>query len=91
MKLTIRTKLTLGFLGILVLGSAVSIGILTVLSRSVADLRDVVESDDMVAQKGLEIRYDMLTMSDAMRGYLLEPKNDAERQRKLDADAELSH
>jgi methyl-accepting chemotaxis protein len=90
MKLTIRTKLTLGFLGILVLGSAVSIGILSVLSQSVDQLRRVVQVDDVVAQKGLEIRYDMMQMSDAMRGYLLDPSNEAEHQRKLDADAELS-
>ncbi|NUO62901.1 MAG: HAMP domain-containing protein [Gemmatimonadaceae bacterium] len=90
MKLTIRTKLTLGFVGILILGSAVSVGILTVLSRSVDQLRDVVESDDLVAHKSLEIRYDMLQMSDAMRGFLLDPTNQLERQRKIDADNELS-
>ena len=90
MKLTIRTKLTLGFVGILILGSAVSVGILTVLSRSVDQLRDVIESDDVVSHKSLEIRYDMLQMSDAMRGFLLDPTNQLERQRKIDADNELS-
>ena len=90
MKLTIRTKLTLGFLSILVLGSAVSLGILFALSGSVDKLRGVVERDDLIAQKALEIRYDMLTMSDAMRGYLLDPSKVEERQRKVDADNELS-
>jgi methyl-accepting chemotaxis protein len=89
MKMTIRTKLGVGFLSVLVLGSAVSLGVLAVLSRNIEQLRRVVAVDDVIAQKGLEIRYDMINMSDAMRGYLLDPKNLAEKQRKKDADDEL--
>jgi methyl-accepting chemotaxis protein len=36
------------------------------------------------------IRYDMLQMSDAMRGMLVESSPDAERRRKLDADDDLA-
>jgi methyl-accepting chemotaxis protein len=87
--MTIRTKLGLGFLGVLVLGSAVSLGVLTVLSSNVEQLKRVVTVDDVIAQKGLEIRYDMISMSDAMRGFLLDPTNLAEKQRKKDADDDL--
>ena len=90
MKLTIRLKLALGFTCILLLGSAVSLGVLNVLSRSVDGLRVVITRDDEIAQDALALRYDMLEMSDAMRGYLLDPKNDAERKRKIAADDRLS-
>ncbi len=36
------------------------------------------------------IRYDMLQMSDAMRGMLLAPDSAGERQRKLDADEDIA-
>jgi methyl-accepting chemotaxis protein len=36
------------------------------------------------------IRYDMLQMSDGMRGLLIDSKNDTERERKLAADDDLS-
>jgi methyl-accepting chemotaxis protein len=89
MKLTIRLKLALGFTAILLLGSAVSLGVLSVLSRSVDGLRVVITRDDEIAQSALALRYDMLEMSDAMRGFLLDPKNDAERKRKTAADDRL--
>src|SRR3954454_5167218 len=90
MKLTIRLKLALGFTTILLLGSAVSLGVLNVLSRSVEGLRVVITRDDEIAQRALALRYDMLEMSDAMRGFLLDPSNLAERKRKMDADDRLS-
>ena len=89
MKMTIRNKLGLGFLGVLILGSGVSIGVLTVLSRNINELKHVVQVDDVIAYKGLEIRNDMINMSDAMRGYLLDPTNVAEKKRKQDADDAL--
>ncbi|MBS0630611.1 MAG: HAMP domain-containing protein [Verrucomicrobia bacterium] len=36
------------------------------------------------------IRYDILTMSDALRGLLIDPKNQTEQQRKNDADDDLA-
>jgi methyl-accepting chemotaxis protein len=87
MKLTLRTKLVAGFLGVLLVGSIATIGALSVMSRSVTQLQRVIERDDVVALKAVEIRYAMLEMSDAMRGYLLDPTNAAESQRKLDADS----
>ena len=47
--------------------------ILTVLSRSIAELEHVVTVSDVIEHKSLEMRFDMLAMSDAMRGDLINP------------------
>ena len=85
MKATVRMKLTLGFLGLLSIGSVASLAILTVLSRSIEELQHVVTVSDVIEHKSLELRYDMLAMSDAMRGYLISG-NKAEFDRKKQAD-----
>ena len=89
MKATVRMKLTLGFLGLLSVGSVASLGILTVLSRSIEELRRVVTVSDVTEHKALQLRYDMLAMSDAMRGYLIS-NNRAEFDRKKQADDEFA-
>jgi len=90
MKLTIRLKLALAFTSILLLGSGVSLGVLMVMTQSVEGLRVVITRDDDIAQRALTLRYDLLEMSDAMRGYLLDPSNDRERDRKSQADERLA-
>jgi methyl-accepting chemotaxis protein len=89
MKATVRLKLTLGFLGLLSIGSVASLAILTVLSRSIEELRRVVTVSDVIEHKALQLRYDMLAMSDAMRGYLIS-NNKAEFDRKKQADDEFA-
>jgi len=86
MKRTIRLKLMLSFSAILVFGSAVSLGILFMLSSSIAKLEAIVNTTDLIEVKALELRTHMITMSDAMRGFLLDNKDVAEKQRKADAD-----
>jgi methyl-accepting chemotaxis protein len=86
MKATVRVKLTLGFMGLLSIGSVASVAILTVLSRSIAELEHVVTVSDVIEHKSLEMRFDMLAMSDAMRGYLINPDSKAELDRKKEAD-----
>jgi methyl-accepting chemotaxis protein len=86
MKATVRTKLTLGFLGLLSVGSLASLGILAILSRSIEELKRVVTVSDVIEHKALEMRFDMLEMSDAMRGFLINPENKAEMTRKKAAD-----
>ena len=87
MRLTIRSKLVAGFLAVLLVGTVASIGALSMISRSVTHLQRVIDRDDMVAIKAVQIRMAMLEMSDAMRGFLLDPSNQAEAQRKLGADS----
>ena len=87
MKATVRMKLTLGFLGLLSIGSVASLAILTVLSRSIEELQHVVTVSDVIEHKSLELRYDMLAMSDAMRGYLISGhKSEFERKKQADED-----
>ncbi len=90
MRLTHRTKLVASFLGVLLVGTAASVVAMSTLSRSVDGLQRVVDHDDVVARQAFEIRFAMLQMSDAMRGYLLDPTNEAELERKLAADSALS-
>lgn len=89
MKVTIRTKLTAGFLAVLLIGTVASVGALTLLSRSIEHLEGVIVREDVVAIKAMEIRLSMIEMSDAMRGYLLDPSNQAELDRKRGADSAL--
>ncbi len=89
MKLTIRAKLVAGFFAVLLIGTVASVGALTLLSRSMSHLQGVIDRDDVVAQKATEIRLSMIEMSDAMRGYLLDPTNQAELDRKRGADSAL--
>ena len=86
MKATVRMKLTMGFLGLLSIGSVASVAILAVLSVSIDELKRVVTVSDVIEHKALEMRFDMLAMSDAMRGFLINPANRAEQERKQAAD-----
>jgi methyl-accepting chemotaxis protein len=87
MRLSHRTKLVAAFLGVLLVGSAASVVVLSMLSGSAQRLRTVIEKDDVIARRAIEVRYAMLEMSDAMRGFLLDPTNEAELTRKLSADS----
>ncbi len=86
MKATVRMKLTLGFLGLLSIGSVASLAILAVLSRSIDELKRVVTVSDVIEHKALEMRFDMLAMSDAMRGFLINPANRRSRSARRQAD-----
>jgi methyl-accepting chemotaxis protein len=89
MKLTVRTKLTVGLLGLLTVGSATSLGVLSLLSRSLDELKRVVTTSDVIERKSLEVRFDLLSMSDSMRGFLIDPNNHTEAERKKKADDEF--
>jgi methyl-accepting chemotaxis protein len=90
MRITLRFRLVAGFLSVLLVSTAATLGVLTLMSRSASQLQRVIDRDDVIAFKALEIRYAMLEMSDAMRGFLLDPTNEAELQRKLSADSVLA-
>jgi methyl-accepting chemotaxis protein len=90
LKATVRTRLTLGFLGLLSVGSLASLVILAVLSRSIDELKHIITVSDVIEHKALEMRYDMLEMSDAMRGFLINSQNRAEFERKKAADEEFA-
>ncbi|HEX7808254.1 MAG TPA: hypothetical protein VF608_06010, partial [Thermoanaerobaculia bacterium] len=86
MSFNIRKRLVAGFFTIVLVGTIVSIAVLQLLTASIHQLEDVVTVSDTIKQKGGELRLDMITMSDAMRGVLLDPAAKSELQRKKAAD-----
>jgi methyl-accepting chemotaxis protein len=90
MNMNIRRRLAAGFFIVVALGVVVSGAVLTLLTSSIEQLENVVSVSDTIRQKGLELRFDMMTMSDAMRGYLVDPRDTREFERKRAADAEFS-
>ena len=90
MKLSLRTKLVAGFLGVLIVGTVASVAVVSMMLRSVSQLQRVIEHDGVMAAKAMDVRYAMLEMSDAMRGYLIDPTNQAEWARKLTADSTMA-
>ena len=85
MRATVRARLTIGFLVLAAIGSLVSVAILATLSRSLDELRRVVTVSDVIEHKALEMRFDVLAMSDARRGFLISSADEAQRVRKEQA------
>ncbi|HEY8149036.1 MAG TPA: hypothetical protein VIK51_09030 [Vicinamibacteria bacterium] len=79
MRATARARLTIGFLALAAIGSVVSVAILATLSHSLDELRRVVTVSDVIEHKALEMRFDVLAMSDARRGFLISSADDAQR------------
>ena len=90
MRVTIRLKLVGVLVGVLFAGTIASVAVLSMISRSVDQLNLVIAREDVVAVKAVEIRFAMLEMSDAIRGFLLDPTNQAELARKASADTALA-
>jgi methyl-accepting chemotaxis protein len=86
MSFNIRRRLAAGFLTIVLLGAGVSFAVLQLLTTSIRQLENVVVVSDTIRQQGLKLRFDMMTMSDGIRGYLIDPRDKKELQRKRDAD-----
>jgi len=89
MSFNIRRRLMAGFLTVVVLGAFVSVAVLQLLTTSIRQLENVVSVSDTIRQQGLKLRFDMMTMSDGIRGYIIDPSDRKELQRKHDADDEF--
>lgn len=87
MSLSIGSKLTLSFLGMVGISFIVSLSTFYLLNDSRAKTLKIIENGNKITLKTSSLEYNMLQMSDALRGLLLEPNNRLERQRKLDADS----
>jgi len=90
MSFNIRRRLMAGFFTVVILGAGVSVAVLQLLTTSIRQLENVVTVSDTIRERGLKLRFDMMTMSDGMRGYLLDPTDKQEFQRKRDADDEFN-
>lgn len=77
----IRLRLLLGFLTMLVMGAAVALINLVLLSGTISDLRNVVSVTTVIERKGIEIQLDLSIISDAIRGYMLNTSDGAEKAR----------
>jgi methyl-accepting chemotaxis protein len=89
MSFNIRRRLMAGFFTVVLLGAAVSVAVLQLLTTSIRQLENVVSVSDTIRQQGLKLRFDMMTMSDGIRGYLIDPGDKNELKRKRDADDEF--
>jgi methyl-accepting chemotaxis protein len=89
-RLRMRAKLYLAFALIsgLVVASAIAATIWT--SNSNAEILRNLSLADFAERQSTVVELKMMTMSDAMRGYLLDPSKQVEYKRKLAADDELS-
>jgi diguanylate cyclase (GGDEF)-like protein len=87
--LRIRAKLFLAFSAVsgLVIASAIA-GIIWTRNSDAEILRNLALLE-LAKRQSTVVELNLMTMSDAMRGYLLDPANKAEIRRKLAADDEL--
>jgi diguanylate cyclase (GGDEF)-like protein len=89
-RLRIRAKLYLAFSAIAGLVIAAAIAAIFWTYDSDAELLRNLSLADFVERQSTAVELDLMTMSDAMRGYLLDPSNQAEATRKLAADNALT-
>jgi methyl-accepting chemotaxis protein len=82
MNLKIRSRLILGFLMILMLGAVVTLAVFILLSTTINNLDKVISSSDVIEKKGIKLRLDLSTKSDSLRGYMLDPSDGSEKERK---------
>jgi diguanylate cyclase (GGDEF)-like protein len=89
-RLRIQAKLYLAFSAVLGLVMASAITAIIWTSNSDAEILRNLALLELAKRQSTAVELNLMTMSDAMRGYLLDPANQAEIRRKLDADTELS-
>ncbi|HEY2324353.1 MAG TPA: methyl-accepting chemotaxis protein [Thermoanaerobaculia bacterium] len=90
MNLNIRGRLFAGFFTVVALGTLVCTLVLQLLTTTIHQLENVVTVADTIRQHGMKLRFDMMTMSDSIRGYLIDPTAKSELERKRAADDEFS-
>ena len=92
MKRGIRTNLLIGFLSAITAGSIVILLIVGRLASAGADIERISKLDTAIAQRSLEVRNDITSISDSMRGYLLDT-SDTRMKEKVRASRErlVSH
>lgn len=85
----IGRRLLVGFLTVLLLGSAVSLAILVTMRRAMATLRATVTASNDVERRASRMELDVALVSDALRGYMLDTSNGAEKARIATARKEF--
>jgi len=82
MKFDIRRRLVAAFSVTVALGALVSFAVLQLLTQSIRQLESVITVSHQVRQKAHQMEFDLASMDGAMRGYLIDPSNRKELDRK---------
>jgi hypothetical protein len=88
-RLSLKSKLYLSFGALIMVLIGASLGLDQWSKATARDGLERTEEADAVEAGALEIKLHMMTMSDAMRGYMLDPAAEAEMKRKVAADDAL--
>ena len=85
----IGTKLIISFLILLSFSIIIFISTVILLTSSREKTVSIINSTNLLHIKSNKMEYNMLKMSDGLRGLLLEPDNKIEKKRKMEADDEF--
>jgi len=90
MKFNIRRRLVAGFMVTVVLGALVSFAVLQLLTQSIRQLESVITVSHEIRQKAHQMEFNLASMDNSMRGYLIDPTNRKELDRKHGFDQAFS-
>src|SRR5438067_2673117 len=88
--MNIRQKLRFSFFSLLFTGTLLCAALVGLAVENVRRIEQIVKVYDVLQLKSLKLRFDMILMSDGMRGYMLNPHDRSEHERKLEADRDFS-
>jgi signal transduction histidine kinase len=88
--MNIRQKLRFSFFSLLFTGTLLGAALVGLAVENVRRIEQIVNVYDVLQLKSLKLRFDMILMSDGMRGYMLNPDDPSEHHRKLEADRDFS-
>jgi signal transduction histidine kinase len=89
-RVTIRARFTFAFLVVSLAGLLLAAALLLISRRNLRRVEAIVQVYDVIEHKSLKLSLDLLVMSDAIRGFLLNPQDSAEHARKLRADEQFT-
>ncbi|HET7784923.1 MAG TPA: response regulator [Myxococcales bacterium] len=88
--MTIHRKLLLAFFGLLLTATLLGAALIALAVDNVRRVEQIVSVYDVLQLDALKLRFDLMVMSDAMRGFMLNPRDASEHDRKLGADHDFS-
>jgi signal transduction histidine kinase/PleD family two-component response regulator len=89
--MTIHRKLLLAFFGLLLTATMLGAALIALAVDNVRRVEQIVTVYDVLQLDALKLRFDLMVMSDAMRGFMLNPLDPSEHERKLGADHDFSN
>lgn len=89
-RVTIRARFTAAFLVVSLAGLLLVAALLLISRRNLRRVEAIVQVYDVIEHQSLKLSLDLLVMSDAIRGFLVNPQDAGERERKRSADREFT-